>query len=317
LEIGITLALSVALFGSHGVTGHDLSFGFTLAGVPKGLSGLAFGMIFTVLSYTGFESTIPLAEETRNPRHSIAWAAVLSVVIVGVYYLIFSFATVVGWGPENSIKTLATANAPYNTLAHSVWGNFGIAILTLALMNSGWGCSLAGQNAVIRVLYKMGQVGVLPSGLARIHPKYRTPYVAALSMTALSLVVLLLLGVTLGPANGFGFLATVISVGTILVYAVGMISVPIYYRREHPDEVNLFMTYVFPIVGVLLLVPVLYASVWPPPAFPLNLAPYVDLVWILTGVAVLVFLARTRPKELEAGAETIFTETDVAAGVPR
>jgi amino acid transporter len=317
LEIGITLALSVALFGSHGVTGHDLSFGFTLAGIPKGFSGLAFGMIFTVLSYTGFESTIPLAEETRNPRHSIAWAAVLSVVIVGVYYLIFSFATVVGWGPENSIKTLATANAPYNTLAHSVWGNFGIAILTLALMNSGWGCSLAGQNAVIRVLYKMGQVGVLPSALARIHPRYRTPYVAALSMTALSLAVLLLLGVTLGPANGFGFLATVISVGTILVYAVGMISVPIFYRREHPDEASLFMTYVFPIAGTLLLVPVLYASVWPPPAFPLNLAPYVDLLWILIGVALLVFLSRTRPKELAAGAETIFTETDVATGVPR
>jgi amino acid transporter len=317
LEILITLALAVTIFGQHGITGHDVSFGFTLAGTPKGLSGLAFGLIFTVLSYTGFESTIPLAEETRNPRRSIAWAAVLSVVIVLVYYLIFGFATVVGWGAENAIKTLPTAAAPYNSLAHSAWGNFGVAILTLALMNSGWGCSLAGQNAVIRVLYKMGQVGVLPSALARVHPKYRTPYVAAASMTALSLVVLLVLGVLLGPANGFGLLATVISVGTILVYIVGMISVPIFYRREHPDEINLFMTYVFPIAGTLLLIPVLYASVWPPPAFPLNLAPYIDLLWILGGVAVLIYLSRTRPKQLEAGAETIFTDTGVAEGLPR
>jgi amino acid transporter len=274
-------------------------------------------MIFTVLSYTGFESTIPLAEETRNPRWSIAWAAVLSVVIVLAYYLVFGFATVVGWGADNVFKTLPTADAPYNTLAHSAWGNFGVAILTLALMNSGWGCSLAGQNAVIRVLYKMGQVGVLPSALARVHPRYRTPYVAAVAMTALSLVVLLLLGVTLGPASGFGFLATVISVGTILVYIVGMVSVPIFYRREHPDEASPFMTYVFPIVGTLLLLPVLYASVWPPPAFPLNLAPYIDLAWILIGVALLVYLSRTRPRQLEAGAETIFTETGVAEGVPR
>jgi amino acid transporter len=317
LEILITLALAVAIFGTHGVSGHDLSMGFTLAGVPKGLSGLAFGLIFTVLSYTGFESTIPLAEETRNPRRSIAWAAVLSVVIVLVYYLIFGFATVVGWGADNVSKTLPIAAAPYNTLAHSVWGNFGIAILTLALMNSGWGCSLAGQNAVIRVLYKMGQVGVLPSALARVHPRYRTPYVAALAMTTLSLVVLLVLGVTLGPASGFGLLATVISVGTILVYAVGMISVPIFYRREHPDEASVFMTYVFPIVGVVLLLPVLYASVWPPPAFPLNLAPYIDLAWIMIGVGVLIYLTRTRPRELEAGAETIFVDTGVAEGVPR
>jgi amino acid transporter len=317
LEILITLALAVTIFGQHGITGHDVSFGFTLAGTPKGLSGIAFGLIFTVLSYTGFESTIPLAEETRNPRRSIAWAAVLSVVIVLVYYLIFGFATVVGWGADNAIKTLPAAAAPYNSLAHAAWGNFGVAILTLALMNSGWGCSLAGQNAVIRVLYKMGQVGVLPSALARVHPKYRTPYVAAIAMTALSLVVVLILGVTLGPANGFGLLATVISVGTILVYAVGMVSVPIFYRREHPDQINLFMTYVFPIVGTLLLIPVLYASVWPPPAFPLNLAPYIDLLWILGGVAVLIYLSRTRPKQLEAGAETIFADTGVAEGLAR
>jgi hypothetical protein len=77
------------------------------------------------------------------------------------------------------------------------------------------------------------------------------------------------------------------------------------------------MTYVFPIAGTLLLIPVLYASVWPPPAFPLNLAPYIDLLWILGGVAVLIYLSRTRPKQLEAGAETIFTDTGVAEGLPR
>ena len=75
LEVGITLVFSVFLIGVHGISGNDISKTFTLAGTPKGISGLAFGMIFAVLSYTGFESTIPLAEETKNPRRTVAHAA--------------------------------------------------------------------------------------------------------------------------------------------------------------------------------------------------------------------------------------------------
>jgi amino acid transporter len=316
IEVGITLAFSVALIATHGVSSNAVSKTFTLAGVPNGLSGLAFGMIFTVLSYTGFESTIPLAEETKNPRRTIARAAVLSVAMIIVYYTIFSFATVVGWGPDR-MDALIKDSAPYNTLANATWGKVGIALLTLALMNSSWGCSLAGQNAVVRVLYKMGQVGVLPRAFAAVHPRYQTPYIATFTMTGLSFLVLIVLGATLGPIQGFGLLATIISVGTIIVYALGMIAVPIYYRREHPDEINVFLTYVFPIVGTLMLIPVLYASVYPPPAFPLNLAPYIDVVWILIGIGTVLYLGRTRPRQLEAGAQAIFADTGAASDLPR
>ncbi|HKF78260.1 MAG TPA: APC family permease [Candidatus Dormibacteraeota bacterium] len=316
IEVAITLLFSIVLFATHGISGHAVAQSFTLSGVPTGFQGLAFGMIFTVLSYTGFESTIPLAEETRNPRVNIARAAVLSVVFIIVYYAIFSFATIVGWGPDR-MGSLIKDSAPYNTLANATWGKAGVALLTLALMNSGWGCSLAGQNAVVRVLYKMGQVGVLPKAFASVHPRYQSPHVAVFAMTALSFVVLVLLGVWLGPIGGFGLLATMIGLGTILVYALGMIAVPIYYRREHPEETNVFLTYLFPIVGTLMLIPVLYASVYPPPAFPLNLAPYIDIVWILIGVVTVVWLNRTRPQQLQAGAEAIFAETGAGSDLAR
>jgi len=316
VEAAITLVFSFFVIGVHGISGPDLSKTFTLAGSPTGFSGLAFGMIFTVLSYTGFESTIPLAEETKNPRQTIAMAAVVSVAMILVYYAIFSFATIVGWGPDR-MTALTNDSAPYNTMGNFYWGKIGIVLLTLALMNSSWGCSLAGQNAVVRVLYKMGQVGVLPRAFASVHPRYKSPHIAILAMTALSFVATIILGVWLGPIKGFGLLATMISVGTILVYSLGMIAVPIFYRREHPDEVNVFFTYVFPIVGILLLLPVLYASVYPPPAFPLNLAPYIDIVWILIGIGTVIWLSRTRPLQLEAGAQAIFADTGAASDLPR
>jgi amino acid transporter len=316
IEVGITLIFSFYVIGVHGISGDDLAKNFTLVGVPNGFQGLAFGMIFAVLSYTGFESTIPLAEETKNPRTTVARAAVISVAMIMVYYVIFTFASVVGWGP-NRMAAMTADPAPYNTMGNFYWGKFGIAILTLALMNSSWGCSLAGMNAVVRVLYKMGQLGVLPKAFSRVHPTRKSPHIAILAMTALSFVVTIILGAWLGPINGFGLLATMITVGTILVYALGMIAVPIYYRREHPEEVNVFLTYVFPIVGTLMLVPVLYASLYPPPAFPLNLAPYIDIVWILIGIVIVVYLGRTRPAELQAGAEAIFADTGAGSDLPR
>ena len=316
VEVGITLIFSIYIIGVHGISGNDVAKTFTLSGVPNGFQGLAFGMIFAVLSYTGFESTIPLAEETKNPRQTVARAAVISVVMIMVYYIIFNFASVVGWGPSR-MAAMTADPAPFNTMGNFYWGKFGIAILTLALMNSSWGCSLAGQNAVVRVIYKMGQVGVLPKVFARLHPRYQSPHIAIITMTLLSFVVTIILGAWLGPINGFGLLATVITVGTIFVYALGMIAVPIFYRREHPDEVNIFLTYVFPIVGTLMLVPVLYASLIPPPAFPLNLAPYMDAVWILIGIGVVMWLGNSRPEALKAGAEAIFADTGAASDLPR
>jgi amino acid transporter len=300
----------------HGISGDDLSKTFTLAGTPGGFQGLAFGMVFSVLSYTGFESTIPLAEETKNPRQTVARAAVISVVMIMVYYTIFNFASVVGWGP-NRMDALIKDGAPYNTMGNFYWGKVGIAVLTLALMNSSWGCSLAGENAVVRVIYKMGQVGVLPRIFSRLHPRYQSPHIAILAMTLLSFVVTIILGFWLGPINGFGLLATIISVGTIIVYVLGMVAVPIFYRREHPDEINVFLTYIFPAVGTLMLIPVLYASVYPPPAFPLNLAPYIDIVWILIGIGTVMWLSRARPQALAAGAEAIFADTGAASDLPR
>ena len=49
-----------------------------------------------------------------------------------------------------------------------------------------WGIftALAAQTAVSRILFAMGRAGGLPKPLAKIHPKYHTPYVASLFVGA-------------------------------------------------------------------------------------------------------------------------------------
>jgi amino acid transporter len=92
----------------------------------------------------------------------------------------------------------------------------------------------------------------------------------------------------------------------IFVYGAGMLAVPVFYRREHANEINPLLTYVLPILGIAMLALVLYGSVIPLPDFPLNIALLVDGVWLVLGVVLVFILGRTRPRQLMAGADAIF-----------
>src|SRR6266581_2608339 len=60
--------------------------------------GILHGMIFAFLAFVGFESSAPLAEETRNPRRTVPRAILLAAVSIGIFYVFCSYAGVVGWG---------------------------------------------------------------------------------------------------------------------------------------------------------------------------------------------------------------------------
>jgi amino acid transporter len=312
IEVGITLALSFTIFGKNGISGHDLAAGFTLQQVPVSPAprGLFLALVFSVLSYTGFEATAPLAEETKNPRRNVAIGAVLGVVAILLYYIIFGFATSVGFGVDKMSSAFTSTENPYYIIANSVWGKGGTILVLLALVNSGWGCSLAGQNAVVRVYYKMGKVGVLPSALGRLHPRYRSPHIAIAFQTVVSVVIGIITGVTLGPATTFGVFGAMITFGMIFVYGCGLVTVSVMYLREHRDEFNIWLHLILPIIGLVMLVTILYYNVRPFPVYPFNIAPITVAVWFLVGVAVVVWLSRTRPRELDEGAREIFADVE-------
>ncbi len=312
IEVSITLALSFTIFAKDGVSAHDLSAGFTLQQVPytPALQGLFLAMVFSVLSYTGFEATAPLAEETKNPRRNVAIGAVLGTALILVYYVIFGFATSVGFGVNRMATSFSAATNPYYTIANSVWGKAGTILILLALVNSGWGCSLAGQTAVIRVYYKMGKVGVLPKPLGRLHPKYRTPYVAIAFQTVFSVVIGIVTGIALGPATTFGVFGAMITFGMIFVYGCGLVAVAVMYLGKYRREFNVFLHIILPVIGLVMLLVILYYNVRPFPPFPFNIAPITVICWFIVGVIVVLWLSRNRPRELEEGAQEIFADVE-------
>ena len=270
-------------------------------------SGVLLGMVFGIFAFTGFESAAPLAEESRNPKRTIGKAVLLAALVIGLFYFVESYAGVAGWGLGKMSGYAASSN-PWNVLAHRFWG-WGWVIVFLALMNSQMGNGIASQTASTRVLWAMGRIGVLPSKLSAVHHRYQTPIWAINVQTLITLILTLGTGFLFGIFNAGSFTAEVLTLAIIVVYIMGNVALPFFYWREYRKEFRWGLHVILPIIASLFLLVALYGSVFPVPAYPLNLVPYVVLVWLLIGVGVLSWLKKHRPAAVEA-AKVVFLPTE-------
>ena len=54
-------------------------------------------MVFGILSFLGFESGVPLAEESHNARRNVILGLMVSTIGIGIFYIVMAYATVAGW----------------------------------------------------------------------------------------------------------------------------------------------------------------------------------------------------------------------------
>ena len=154
------------------------------AGVPW--TGILFGFAFGILSFTGFETGAVLAEETANPKHNIPRAVIGSVIVAGVFYLITTYATSLGFGVREAADAWPGAAAGLVAVTPYTWlGN----LVLFAIVVSCLFAALGVHTVVSRTLFAMGREQVLPKALGTTHPKHQTPWVAIFVDLALWLVL--------------------------------------------------------------------------------------------------------------------------------
>jgi amino acid transporter len=95
LSIATVLLFSLYVIGKAG--GGSVKTAFSPNSSPTGISGVAFGIVYAVLLFTGFETAANLAEETEHPKRHIPRAVLAAVVIIAAFYLICSYAQVAGY----------------------------------------------------------------------------------------------------------------------------------------------------------------------------------------------------------------------------
>ena len=278
-------------------------------------SGIFKGMIFGILAFIGFEAAAPLGEEAQRPRWTIPRAVVGSALLIGLFYVLCSYAWVYGAGFDNFLGQ-ATENAdPWRSLGKVFWGA-GWVLVFLAIANSAIANANAGVNAATRVLYAMARNGAMPEPLARTHPEHRTPHIAIIFNVVGGLVIALLLGWIWTPLEAFATIATAITVVVILIYIAVCIGTIVYYLRERRAEFNPLLHLVFPILGATAFAFPLFYQYRDWPDAPLGYGNWVAIVWMIVGVIVLAYLHTRRRHALE-NADRVFVEDETVAAPDR
>src|SRR4029079_5569786 len=152
----------------------------------SGFSGVVAASVFTILAFIGFEAAAARSEEAKDPRRTIGKAVIFSCLLIGLFYVLTTYAAGAYTGPNQMIN-FATGTG-WEGLARDVWGA-GWVLIFLAIVNSTIANSNAGSNAATRTLFAMGRVRILPHMLSEVHPKWRSPYVAVYVQAVVGVVV--------------------------------------------------------------------------------------------------------------------------------
>jgi amino acid transporter len=221
-KLVVPAATGIALIASGF---HSENFGVHLQGDPHAIDFAAVlnavataGIVF---SFNGFQSPVNLAGEARNPGRSIPVAVLGSILLATVIYVLLQVAYLGAVPPELLARSGwqgIDLRSPFAELALILNLNW-LAVLLYAdafVSPSGTGITYTATTA--RMLYGMQRNGTLPELFGVLHPRYGIPRNA---MWFNLLVAFLFLF----SFRGWGTLAAVISVATIISYLTGPVSV--------------------------------------------------------------------------------------------
>ncbi|MFS0733003.1 amino acid permease [Microbacterium sp. 1P10UB] len=198
-----------------------IQFIFGLPPVTFGVGGILAGAALVFFAYIGFDVVATTAEETKNPQKALPIGIIASLAICTVLYC--------------AVAIVVTGMVRYDGLDPSA-----ALAAAFAYHGQGWMATVIAAGAVAglttvvltlmigatRIIFAMSRDALLPRGLAKVHPKFRTPWVTSILVTV---VVAIVAGVT-----PIGALEEMVNIGTLSAFVLVSVAV-IVLRRTRPD----------------------------------------------------------------------------------
>jgi basic amino acid/polyamine antiporter, APA family len=216
---------------------------------PNGFKGVSAAAAIIFFSYIGFDAVSTAAEEAKDPARDMPFGIIMSLIICTVLYILLSVVMtgIAPWQqlgtPEPMITALQFAQGPPELLKFS---RFIISLGAVAAMGS---VLLVFQMGQPRIFFSMARDGLLPKVFAKVHPKYRTPYVGTI-----------LTGLFVATFAAFANIAEVVdltNIGTLFAFVLVSAGV-IFLRRSEPDRVRPFRVPGVPFTPLISIAACLY-----------------------------------------------------------
>jgi len=244
----------------------------------SGVGGAMSVLIMVPALLVGFDVIPQSAEEINVPPEQIGKLLVFSVSLAVLWYVIITLAVSLAMDHTSLADAdIATADANAVVWNSQIAGKIMI-IAGIAGILTSWNAFILGGS---RVIYAMAKSGLLPSAFAKLHPKYKTPYLAILMIGGLSCI---------SPFFGRTILVWIIDAGSFaIVIAYGMVAFAfLRLRIKEPDMQRPFkLRYGMTIGYLALLMSIGLFVIYLPGSPSALLWPYewaMVLGWILLGV---------------------------------
>lgn len=237
LKVGLILALTLAI----AIWGDGSADNFRTA-VPAtgGVAGWVAALVAALWAYDGWNNVNMVSSEIIEPQRNIPRALILGTLGVLVLYLLANFAYFfVLSAPEVASSDRVAAAAARKFLGPAGGGAVALAAL-ISIFAALNGSILSGS----RVPFAMAQDGYFLSAVGRVHPRYRTPHVSLLLLSAWAMILTL--------SGRYEELYTYVIFASWILYGMTTASVFVL-RRKRPDLSRPYRTIGYPVLPALFV----------------------------------------------------------------
>ncbi|MES2646077.1 MAG: ethanolamine permease [Bacteroidota bacterium] len=248
------LAVGELLVFTGIVAPHFKTENFLANAFPLSFKGIFASIPFAIWFYLAIEGVAMVAEEVKDPQRNIARgyiSAISTLVVLALGVMIFT-AGIGDW------RTLSNIDYPLPEAISMVLGKQ--SGLTKLFAGIGLFGLIASFHSIIlgysREIFALARAGYLPSKLADLHPKFKTPHWALIGGGMVGMLAIL--------TRTTGQVITISAIGALAMYIVSTIAVMIL-RKKEPGANRPFKTPFypwFPIIALLLSIMSLFAVIW-------------------------------------------------------
>jgi APA family basic amino acid/polyamine antiporter len=237
-KIGALAALPIMALVAAGVTPAWTPV------VPPDLArpGVSFGlaMIAVLWTYEAWYFVTYAAGELKDPRRNLPRALTMGILTIMTVYLSVNLAYLHAMSIDEMRGVVRIGERAAAAMAGPAGGTF----VALTVVVSTFGCNAAAILAGSRLLFAMARDGLFFEAAARVHPRYHTPHVAIIGVTAWASVLAL--------SGTYEQLFTYVMFASILFSIAGGLAVFVL-RKTRPDWPRPYRAVGYPVVPALFV----------------------------------------------------------------
>jgi APA family basic amino acid/polyamine antiporter len=238
----VLVGASFIFGGDHGASISHLT---APAAGPIGVGAVGLALVSVLWAYDGWGDLSFAGGEVKNPQRNLPRAIILGTLALIAIYVMTNIAYLY----VNSIEMIADPRTPLvaaDTML-ALFGRAGVVLVSVFVMISSFSSLNGSMLASPRVFFAMADDGLFFESIAKVHPRFKTPYVAILLAAGL--------GIALVMSRGFEALTETFVLAIWPFYALGIAAI-YRLRRLRPDMPRPYKAIGYPVVPAIFILSV-------------------------------------------------------------